>query len=222
MVGFETGRVGQSEALLGAWLLAIAGFVDAVAFVVLQGSFVAFMSGNTTILGSSSANGHWHPASLSAVLIALFFAGNVGGAALVRYAGRAAHRLLMVSIAAVILVGTIVANTVSPMAGLVVTAIAAGLINSALAAKTDVHVGLTYVTGTLVKAAHQLVEGVGSDRPWAWSKTLGFWAVFAGGAVVGGAAFSKLGTAALWCAVGLALVACVLPHRTDSPTTVGR
>lgn len=222
MAGAMTTRAGTSEALLGAWLLALAGFIDAVAFVVLQGSFVAFMSGNTTILGSSSATGHWHPASLSAGLIVLFFGGNVAGAAMVRYAGRAAHRLLMLSIAAVILVGTIIATTSAPTAGLVVMAIAAGLINSALAAKTDVHVGLTYVTGTLVKAAHQLVEGIGSDRPWAWSRTLGFWVVFAGGAVVGGVVFSKLGTAALWFAVGLAVCACVLPHRTDPPTRAGR
>lgn len=210
----KTARRGRSEALLGAWLLAIAGFVDAVAFVVLQGSFVAFMSGNTTILASSTANGHWHPVGLSAALIVLFFGGNVAGAALVRYAGRAAHRLLMLSIAAVTMAGAVVANTMSPSVGLVVTAIAAGLINSALAAKTDVHVGLTYVTGTLVKAAHQLVEGIGSARPWAWSRTLGFWLVFACGALVGGAAFSKFGTASLWCAVSLAIVACVLPHRT--------
>lgn len=215
MTGPVTARAGRSEALLGAWLLAIAGFIDAVAFVVLQGSFVAFMSGNTTILGSSSATGQWHPATLSVVLIALFFGGNVAGAALVRYTGRAAHRLLMLAIFVVILVGTIVANTSSPKVGLVVTALAAGLINSALAARTDVHVGLTYVTGTLVKAAHQLVEGIGSGQPWAWLRTLGFWVVFAGGAVVGGASFSKFGTAALWCVVGLAAIACVLPHRTD-------
>lgn len=213
--GTANSQVDRSEVLLGAWLLALAGFVDAVAFVVLQGSFVAFMSGNTTILGTSTATGKWHLAGLSTLLIALFFGGNVAGAALVRYAGRSAHLRLMLSIAAVILTGTLVATTVSPSTGLVVIAFAAGLISSALAAGSDVHVGLTYVTGTLVKAAHQLVAGIGSGRPWAWTGTLGFWVVFAGGAAVGGAAYSGLGTAALWIAAGMACVACLLPHHSD-------
>ncbi len=203
-----------SESLLGAWLLAIAGFIDAVAFVVLQGSFVAFMSGNTTILGYSSATGQLHPALLCGLLIVLFFGGNVAGAALVRWAGRVAHLLLMVSIAVVVLVGTVIATTLSAQVGTIITAVAAGLINSALAQKTNVHVGLTYVTGTLVKAAHQLIAGIGSDRPWAWTGTLGFWAVFAVGAVVGGFVFHYVGIAALWGAVALAVVACLLPHRT--------
>lgn len=210
-----TTRADHSETLLGAWLLALAGFVDAVAIVVLHGSFVAFMSGNTTILGSSAATGKWQLAGLYALLIALFFGGNVAGAALVRYTGRAAHRLVMASVTAVILAGTLVATTVSEQAGLVTIGVAAGLINSALAQQTDVHVGLTYVTGTLVKAAHQLVDGIGSDRPWAWTGPLGFWAVFAVGAAAGGVAYSWLGTPALWIATGLAGITCLLPHRAD-------
>ncbi|WOC12281.1 YoaK family protein [Gordonia sp. MP11Mi] len=210
----EVSRGGSSDALLGAWLLGLAGFVDAIAFVVLQGSFVAFMSGNTTILGSSSATGHWHLAGLSALLIVLFFAGNVAGAAVGRWGGSAAHRLLMILIATVTIIGTITANTSSVWAGLIVIAVAAGLINSALAANTDVHVGLTYVTGTLVKAAHQMIAGIGAEHPWGWVKTLGFWAVFAVGAAVGGVAFHGLGAVALWFAAAFAVVACLLPHRT--------
>src|SRR5690606_38104288 len=120
---------------------------------------------------------------------------------------------VMTSIAVVILAGTLVATMVSAPAGLVIIGVAAGLINSALAQQTNVHVGLTYVTGTLVKAAHQLIDGIGSDRPWAWTGPLGFWAVFAAGAAAGGLAYSGLGAPALWIATGMAGLACLLPHR---------
>lgn len=206
-------RSDGSDTLLGAWLLGLAGFVDAIAFVVLHGSFVAFMSGNSTIFGASGAVGHWRTASLSVLLIVLFFLGNVLGALQSRFLGRTAHRSLMISIAVVTTVGTVVATWMSEAAGMITIAIAAGLINSALSARTDVHVGLTYVTGTLVKSAHQLVDGLGSDHPWAWIKTLGFWAIFACGAAIGGVAYHGLGSAALWFAVALAVIACLLPHR---------
>ncbi|MEU5840467.1 YoaK family protein [Rhodococcus sp. NPDC047139] len=208
-------RVRSSDVLLGAWLLVMAGFVDAIAFVVLQGSFVAFMSGNTTILASSTATGHWSLAGLSALLICLFFAGCLTGAAIVRWLRSAAHRVLMASIALATLAGAIVANTASAWSGVLMLAVVGGLTNSALATNTDVHVGLTYVTGTLVKAAHQLVADIRTAHPWSWLATIGYWFIFAVGATLGGLAFHRLGTAALWIAVGLAAVACALPSRAE-------
>lgn len=65
-------RNDSSDLLLGFWLLGLAGFVDVIAFTVLQGNFVAFMSGNTTILGMSLATGQWGLAGITGVLI-LFF-----------------------------------------------------------------------------------------------------------------------------------------------------
>ncbi|WLP92701.1 YoaK family protein [Gordonia sp. NB41Y] len=214
----RSARLGSSDVVLGVWLLGLAGFVDAIAFVVLQGSFVAFMSGNSTILGSSTATGHWGLVGLTALLVVLFFGGCFAGAAIVRWVGHA-HRVVMVAIAVVILVGAIVATTASEWSGMVLIALAGGLISSALSAGTDVHVGLTYVTGTLVKAAHQLAAGIGTEHPWSWLSTVGYWFSFAVGAALGGLAFRGFGAQALWIAVGLAVVACVLPVRreTDAP-----
>lgn len=202
-----------SDIPLGVWLLGLAGFVDAIAFVVLQGNFVAFMSGNSTILASSTATGHWSLAGLSGLLILLFFVGCAAGAAIVRWAGPGAHRLLMASIAVITLIGAIIANTVSQWSGVLLIALVGGLINSALAAKTDVHVGLTYVTGTLVKAAHQLVEGIGTDRRWDWLQIVGFWFAFAVGAALGGLAYHGLGAPAMWIAAAMAVVAGALTFR---------
>ncbi|MGC5161395.1 YoaK family protein [Rhodococcus sp. DT1] len=205
----------SSDVPLGVWLLGLGGFVDAVAFVVLQGNFVAFMSGNTTILGSSTATGHWSLAGLSALLICLFFSGCLAGAAIVRWVGSAAHWVLMASVTLMTLAGAIVANTTSTWSGTLLLAVVGGLTNSALATNSDVHVGLTYVTGTLVKAAHQLVAGIRTTHPWSWLADIGYWFAFAVGATLGGFTFHRLGPAALWVAVGLAAVACVLPSRAE-------
>ncbi|MGO2746962.1 YoaK family protein [Microbacterium sp.] len=203
----------SSDVLLGVWMLGLAGFVDAIAFIVLKGNFVAFMSGNSTILGYAVATGHWSLAALSVTLIILFFIGCVVGASIARWAGSGGHRGVMVLIAVLALVAAIVANTASPQMGVMLIAVIGGLMSSALASNTDVKVGLTYVTGTVVKAAHQLVAGIGTAHPWAWLKTFGFWSVFAVGAALGGLAFHGLDTASLWIAAGIAVVACVLPHR---------
>ena len=202
-----------SDVWLGCSLLALAGLVDAVAVVVLKGAFVAFMSGNTTIAASSAATGDWGVAGLAFGLLGLFFSGVIGGAAIARWGGPRSHRATMLLIAAVTTAGTVVACTVSESAGVVTIAFAAGLINAVLASGSDVNVGLTFVTGTLVKAAHRLVDGIGTEHPWAWLATFGYWAVFAGGAVVGGATYARWGAPALIIAVVVAAIACVLPHR---------
>lgn len=163
----------RSDVWLGCCLLGLAGMVDAVAFIVLKGTFVAFMSGNTTIAAASLAGGDWHFVWLTVLLLTLFVSGVVCGAAISRWGGDAAHRTAMVLITAVTAAGAAVANTVSETAGVIVIAFAAGLVNAVLASNTDVHVGLTFVTGTLVKASHQLVDGIGTVHPWRGSRRSG-------------------------------------------------
>ena len=44
---------------LACALSALAGYVDGIGFLHLGGLFVSFMSGNSTRLGVSLAEGHW-------------------------------------------------------------------------------------------------------------------------------------------------------------------
>src|SRR3984893_7186608 len=63
---------------LACALSALAGYVDAIGFLHLGGLFVAFMSGNSTRMGVSLAEGQWLHAAKSLGLIALFVAGGGG------------------------------------------------------------------------------------------------------------------------------------------------
>jgi len=48
---------------LACALSALAGYVDAIGFLHLGGLFVSFMSGNSTRLGVSLADGQWETAA---------------------------------------------------------------------------------------------------------------------------------------------------------------
>ena len=204
---------------IAAALLFLAGLVDAIAFVVLKGSFVAFMSGNSTILGASTAAGGWSTIAVVAGLVAAFFGGAVGGAALGRWGGQHSPVWVLVAVTVTLLAGTVVALTASPTAGMIVVATATGAINSALSHTSTVPGGLTYVTGTLVKSAHELVASLGTDRPWAWLAVFWMWPVFVLGAVCGGFAERHWGVAGLW--AGVAIAACTLLLRVAETLSRG-
>src|SRR5438876_12153683 len=75
--------------VLACALSALAGYVDGIGFLHLGGLFVSFMSGNSTRMGVSLAEGHWLPAAEALGLIALFVIGAALGSLIVL--GRGAY-----------------------------------------------------------------------------------------------------------------------------------
>src|SRR4051794_22621395 len=75
---------------LACALSALAGYVDGIGFLHLGGLFVSFMSGNSTRLGVSLAEGHWLEAAAALALIALFVVGAAAGSLIVL--GRGGNR----------------------------------------------------------------------------------------------------------------------------------
>ncbi|HAL05769.1 MAG TPA: hypothetical protein DCP26_00205, partial [Brevundimonas sp.] len=57
---------------LALLLAALAGYVDSLGFLHLGGVFVSFMSGNSTRLAVSLAEGRWQAAGAVAGVLALF------------------------------------------------------------------------------------------------------------------------------------------------------
>src|SRR6266481_5693140 len=68
---------------LACALSALAGYVDAIGFLHLGGLFVSFMSGNSTRMGVSLAEGQWLSAAEAFGLIALFVIGAAAGSLIV-------------------------------------------------------------------------------------------------------------------------------------------
>ena len=65
----------RRNVVLACALSALAGYVDGIGFLHLGGLFVSFMSGNSTRLGVSLAQGDWSNAAAALGLIALFVTG---------------------------------------------------------------------------------------------------------------------------------------------------
>lgn len=195
-------RYDPARQRLALGLAALAGLVDATGFVVAGGYFTSFMSGNTTRMGVELVHS---PALALAplALIAAFLAGVTGGAMVGRrFAGR--HKRVLLGLVAVLLTagaGLLAAGLPVPFLGL--SAMAMGLANNVFVRDGEVTVGVTYMTGALVRFG-QGIAGKLAGAPLASTRGYGFlWSALALGAATGGGLCLA---APLW-AAGLAALA---------------
>lgn len=190
-------------------LAALAGFIDAVGYLSADGYFVSFMSGNTTRLGVNIA-GAPQLALFPASLIGGFVCGVTLGAYVSGRAG-ARRKPAVLAVVSLLLVGAALAHTMGgqpAVLALLVTAM--GAINNTFQRGGEVSVGLTYMTGALVKLGQTLGARLLGERRTgqqaggiAW---LLLWCGLAGGAVLGALAFTHVAGLALWLGAAWALM----------------
>jgi uncharacterized membrane protein YoaK (UPF0700 family) len=80
----------RRNVVLACALSALAGYVDGIGFLHLGGLFGSFMSGNSTRMGVSLAQGQWLNAATALGLVALFVTGAAAGSLIVL--GRGVNR----------------------------------------------------------------------------------------------------------------------------------
>jgi uncharacterized membrane protein YoaK (UPF0700 family) len=179
----------------------VAGYVDATGFLMTGGYFVSFMSGNSTRLGVGLALGAWETV-VAAGLIGSFTAGVMGGAALRRLVrGRAETKILLaVSLALSLSAATLIIG-LRELAFLLL-AFAMGAENTVFAEAGEVRIGLTYMTGALVRIGKGLVVALFGGERLAWLPYLLLWLGLVFGTALGAIAYSRLGATSLWCAAG--------------------
>lgn len=193
----------RGEKLLAMSLAGAAGFADSVGFMFLGGVFLTFMSGNTTRIAVSGVEGDFDLMWLSARCVALFVVGVMLGTVVHRLTTKRFHlyrareavlgfvSLLMLSCSALHVFGF-------DLAAMLLISLAIGALNSVFERQGEVAVPLTYVTGTLVKAAQRFVDQFfGGDRT-AWVSPLLMWIFLAVGGGLGAASFHNLGLDALY------------------------
>ncbi len=183
----------------------MAGFVDALGFLSLGGVFVSFMSGNTTQFGTRVARGDFTSALVvvPAAVLVLFLTGVVAGTALRRRLGPRGAGVVAAVVAALLL-GAAVAATLAwrPLAiGLAVLAMGA---SNTVLVSGGTGMGVTYVTGAIVKLGQAIGGRLVGDRDDAWRFQLSLWACLAAGAVAGAMAYGKWQLLSLWLAFGAA------------------
>ncbi|WP_298111025.1 YoaK family protein [Bradyrhizobium sp.] len=192
--------------VLACALSAVAGYVDGIGFIHLGGLFVSFMSGNSTRLGVSLAQANWPSAAEAFGLIVLFVAGAAAGSLIVL--GRGAHRQPWLLLAEALLLGGAALSHLSgwPHTAVGLIVLAMGLENAVFQIEGGAGLGLTYVTGALIKVGQFLAAALkGGDR-WGWVPNLLLWAALVAGSVCGAEAYHWINLAAIWFAAAVALL----------------
>jgi uncharacterized membrane protein YoaK (UPF0700 family) len=200
--------------MLAATLSALAGYVDAVGFLTLGGFFVSFMSGNSTRMGVGLATERWGEAGAAAGLIVLFVIGVVIGGTVARRAGEGRRSAVLAAEAALLLVGAALCAAGHRGAGMVAVVMAMGVENAVFQKQGDVGVGLTYMTGTLVRMGQRITTALHGGPRWDWVPFLALWMGLAAGGAVGAVSFLRIGVLALWpAAIVVAALAAATHHR---------
>ena len=191
--------------LLACALSALAGYVDGIGFLHLGGLFVSFMSGNSTRMGVSLAAGDWRAAGTAFGLIVLFVIGAACGSLIVLGRNRYCQCWLLL-IEGLLLVGAALAY-VFGFSTLAIAAIvlAMGLENAMFQIDGGSGMGLTYVTGALVRLGQLMAKAVTGGARWAWLPNLLLWAALVAGCVLGAFAYGRISLTAIWFAAAAAL-----------------
>ena len=190
------------EKALAVVLAATAGFVDAVGFLEVGGYFVSFMSGNSTRMVVGLVEGDLGGAGIAAVVLVSFFLGAAGGA-LVTRRRNLDDRPAVLSLVALLLFMALFLELVTSFAvfsvpvGLAVVAAAMGAMNSVFHNQGEVSLGVTYMTGAVVKSAHRLVDALfgGSWAPY--RQQVALWSALVCGGVLGAVLQVYIGVGAL-------------------------
>ena len=190
---------------LACALSALAGYVDGIGFIHLGGLFVSFMSGNSTRLGVSLAELQFGQAAEALGLIALFVTGAAAGSLVVLGGGAERQPWLLLIEAALLAVAGTCHVYGQPAAAIAAIVLAMGLENAVFQIAGGAGLGLTYVTGALVKVGQMLAVALRGGPRLDWMPNLLLWAALVAGSVAGAFAYTKINLAAIWFAAGTAL-----------------
>lgn len=220
------------QQILAVGLTANAGFVDGLFFIHLGGYFVSFMSGNSTRAAAALAQGDVGGWLAAFLLIVSFVVGVMCSSFAVRFGPKRFHppaeSLLSDRVAPhgsavwtaflLMLLGGITASipVLEPYAPFVIAS-ATGAVNGTFTRRGEVTVGLTYMTGTLVKMGQSFASAIALRSPVYLARFVRYlflWSAIAIGALVGGWSYVVLGISSVWLAVvAMTVLAIMLTWR---------
>jgi len=162
----------RTQKRLAVCLALTAGYLDGYGLFIF-GTYVSFMSGNTTMAGLKIGQASFMAALSPAIAIVCFVAGSLAGNLITHFRLRHPHRLLFGIIAALLVtvmqLGTEDAFKDLNIAGL---SFGMGMVNPALSKIGAENVSLTFMTGTLSRIGSHLALAVkrapvpASEGPW--------------------------------------------------------
>jgi len=221
------------ERALACCMTLSAGYLDGYGLLVL-GTYVSFMSGNSTMAGVKAGQGALSAALIPAIAIVCFLAGSAGGNLVKHLRMRHAPVIVLLVIAALV---AAVALTEGPVelksVDIALLSFAMGMANPVLPKIGGESISLTFMTGTLSRiGGHLGLALIGAPVPGAegsWDTHLHrarmgaeLWGSFLIGAVLSGAAITASRAYALWPAVALMLLLAVATFFAENPAEAGQ
>jgi uncharacterized membrane protein YoaK (UPF0700 family) len=190
--------------LLAGLLSALAGMVDAIGYLHLSGLFISFMSGNSTQLAAALGQGQLGEAGTIAELIVLFVVGAAAGQMLADFTGRRHMTWVLVSVAILLAIAAALETAAQPMV------FAMGALNAAMRRAGSIPISLTFVTGVLVRFGQGLGDFLTRRvTGWNWLAQGTPWLGLIVGATIGSVVYIRIGEAAIWVPIGVAVVLAV-------------
>jgi len=193
-------------------LSALAGCVDAIGFLQLGGYFISFMSGNSTRLAVGLLTGNMQAVALLGTILACFVIGTMLGALARHFSKNMRPAVTVLALVTALLAAAALCyegRWILP--AVICMTMAMGAENAVFQRDGHVVVGLTYMTGTLVKVGQQLANALTGGPRFAWLPYLLLWLGLISGGMTGALLFYIFGLhslciAVLW-AAGLTAVA---------------
>lgn len=186
-----------------AWTLAfIAGFVDVQGFLTFGGYFVSFMSGNSTRLGVAAV-GSTESAARLAGIIAAFVTGAAMGALCASFGARWRQSATLWFATVMLIASTWIQHLGHTYGGVCFLAVATGAVNGVFTDGGEVTVGVTYMTGTLVKLGQRLGAALRGEPLREALPYFLHWCGLVLGGIAGTLAYRRHLENALWISIAL-------------------
>lgn len=185
----------------------------------MGGFFVSFMSGNTTRLAVGLAEGT-SSATIASGLIVTFVFGVVIGTLSGHFVGKQRAAAILALVSFLLAAAAALGAAGFSLGAVVAMTLAMGAINAVFAHGGEVHIGLTYMTGTLVKIGQRLAGAILGGDPLAWWPYFLLWFGLAVGAVVGALVYPYMGLNSLWLAAFATALFAIAATRTDLGLTL--
>jgi len=185
--------------VLAGLLAALAGMVDVIGYLHLNGLFVSYMSGNSTQLAAALGQGNLGAAGSIAKLVALVVLVGAAGQVLAGVTGEWRMSWVLAGVTVLLAIAALLSAAPEPMV------FAMGALNASMHRAGTIPVSLTFVTGVLVRLGQGLGDFLtGRSGELKWLVQAVPWVGLVAGATIGSAAFMRIGEAAIWVSVALA------------------
>jgi len=209
------------QTILAICLTMTAGYLDGYGLLAL-GTYVSFMSGNTTMTGVGIGQGNLLAALSPAIAVLSFVVGSFAANLITHSPLRHAHSVLFGVIAALLIISSGLGNDgMWKTVQIAVLALAMGMVNPALSKIGAESVSMTFMTGTLSRIGSHLALALkgsrlpASEGPWDThlyraGLAARLWASFFCGAILSGFLMSFIRAFALVPAIAMMVVLLVL------------